>query len=286
MLLSSGVYRLRRRTATSRRVAAVLADTPLPGRVGQGSSAVPVPVDWRLELRQIMAQLESRYSTLRGPALAVACIGALIGLATVSPVLITLAALIALCAYALGARERRLRRIEAQALDAMQLLASGLRAGYSVPQAIALVARHSPEPTASEFGLAGQEISVGVQLADALRRLATRTANTDYELVAIIVRVQYEVGGNLAQILDSVGDTLRERFELRRQVNALTAQQRMSSLVLTLLPFGLLTFLFVMDRSFVDPLFTNPIGRLMLAGAGAMVLIGWSIMRSVGRVEV
>ncbi len=286
MVLSSGVYRLRRRTATSRRVAAVLADTPLPGRVGQGPSAVPVQVDWRLELRQIIAQLESRYSMLRGPALAVACICALIGLATVSPVLIGLAALIALCAYALGARERRLRRIEAQALDAMQLLASGLRAGYSVPQAIALVARHSPEPTASEFGLAGQEISVGVQLADALRRLATRTANTDYELVAIIVRVQYEVGGNLAQILDSVGETLRERFELRRQVNALTAQQRMSSLVLTLLPFGLLSFLFVMDRSFVDPLFTNPIGRLMLAGAGAMVLIGWSIMRSVGRVEV
>jgi tight adherence protein B len=188
--------------------------------------------------------------------------------------------------YALGARERRLRRIEAQALDAMQLLASGLRAGYSVPQAIALVARHSPEPTASEFGLTGQEISVGVQLADAIRRLSTRTANSDYELVSIIVRVQYEVGGNLAQVLDSVGDTLRERFELRRQVNALTAQQRLSSVVLTMLPFGLLTFLFVMDRSFVDPLFTNPIGRLILAGAGAMVAIGWTIMRSVGRVEV
>ena len=148
------------------------------------------------------------------------------------------------------------------------------------------MARHSPEPTASEFGLAGQEISVGVQLADALRRLAARTVNSDYGLVAIIVRVQYEVGGNLAQILDSVGETLRERFELRRQVNALTAQQRMSSIVLTLLPLGLLSILFVMDRSFVDPLFTHPVGRLMLAGAGAMVLIGWSIMRSVGRVEV
>ena len=285
IVLSSGVYRLRRRTATSRRVAAVLADTPLPGRVGQ-PSVTPVRIDWRLELRHLLAQIEARYSMLRGPALAVACICALIGLATVSLVFIGLAVLAALAAYVLGARERRLRRIEAQALDAMQLLASGLRAGYSVPQAIALVARHSPEPTASEFGLAGQEISVGVQLADALRRLATRTANSDYELVAIIVRVQHEVGGNLAQILDSVGDTLRERFELRRQVNALTAQQRMSSIVLTLLPLGLLCFLFVMDRSFVDPLFTNPIGRLMLAGAGAMVLIGWSIMRSVGRVEV
>src|SRR5205814_8800508 len=120
--------------------------------------------------------------------------------------------------------------------------------------------RDRPEPTASEFGLAAQEISVGLQLGDAIRRLSKRTANSDYELVAIIVRVQYEVGGNLAQILDSVGNTLRERFDLRRQVNALTAQQRLSSVVLTLLPFGVLTLLFAMDRSFVDPLFTNPVG--------------------------
>jgi len=286
IVLSTGVYRLRRRTVTTRRVAALLADTPLPGRVAHAPSATPVRSHWRLELRQLLAQIEARGTVLRGPVLIVACICALIGLAAASPIVLSLAALAALGAYALGARERRRRRIETQALDAMQLLASGLRAGYSVPQAITLVARHSPEPTASEFGLAGQEISVGVQLADAIRRLATRTANSDYELVSIIVRVQHEVGGNLAQVLDSVGDTLRERFELRRQVNALTAQQHMSSVVLTLLPFGLLTLLFVMDRSFVDPLFTNPIGRLILAGAGAMVLTGWTIMRSVARVEV
>jgi len=286
IVLATGVYRLRRRTATTRRVAALLADTPLPGRVAHAPSATPVRIHWRLELLQVLAQIEARGTALRGPVLIVACICALIGLAAASPIVLSLAALAALGAYALGARERRRRRIETQALDAMQLLASGLRAGYSVPQAIALVARHSPEPTASEFGLTGQEISVGVQLADAIRRLATRTANSDYELVSIIVRVQHEVGGNLAQVLDSVGDTLRERFELRRQVNALTAQQHMSSVVLTLLPFGLLTLLFVMDRSFVDPLFTNPIGRLILAGAGAMVLTGWTIMRSVARVEV
>jgi tight adherence protein B len=168
----------------------------------------------------------------------------------------------------------------------MGLLASGLRAGYSVPQAIALVSTHSPEPTSSEFAIAAQEISVGVGLADAIARLSKRTANADYELVAIIIRVQHEVGGNLAQILDSVGDTLRERFELRSQVEALTAQQRLSSTVLTVLPFALLTFLFVVDRSFVDPLFTQPLGRLLLAVAGVMVFVGWTIMRSVGRVEV
>src|SRR5262249_8996529 len=121
---------------------------------------------------------------------------------------------------------------------------------------------------------------------DAMRHLSQRTANADYELVSIIVRVQHEVGGNLAQILDSVSDTLRERLELRRQVAALTAQQRLSSVVLTILPFPLLVLLFVMDRSFVAPLFTETIGRLMLVLAGLMVFLGWTIMRSIGRVEV
>src|SRR5579859_4919024 len=277
IVLGTGVYRLQRRTATWRRVAAVLADTPLKGWSGQPVPGVPVGGPWRLELRQALAQIEAHDSVLRGPVLAVACVCALFGLASVTPIWIGVAALAALTSYALGASQRRRGRIEAQALDAMQLLASGLRAGYSVPQAITLVARHSPEPTASEFGLAAQEISVGVPLAEAIARMSKRTANSDYELVAIIVRVQYEVGGNLAQILDSVGNTLRERFDLRRQVDALTAQQRLSSLVLTVLPFALLIFLFLVDRSFVEPLFTESLGRMMLAVAGAMVFIGWTV---------
>src|SRR6185436_15070626 len=118
---------------------------------------------------------------------------ALIGVGTLTLGWIALAGLLAGATYGLNARARRRQRVETQALAAMQLLASGLRAGYSVPQAIALVARQSPQPTASEFLLASQEIGVGVGLADALRHLSQRTANSDYELVSIIVRVQHEV---------------------------------------------------------------------------------------------
>jgi tight adherence protein B len=286
MLLASGLYRLRRRTATSRRVASLFADS-MPLAADGGLEPAPSGVSrWRLEVRHGFAVIEAHDTRLRGPTLVAACICGMLGLATASAALIGLAVLCAVAVYALGKSDRRRKRIEIQALNAMQLLASGLRAGYSVPQAIALVARRSPEPTASEFALAAQEISIGVQLADSIARLAKRTANSDYELVAIIVRVQHEVGGNLAQILDSVGNTLRERFDLRRQVNALTAQQRMSSTVLTLLPFGLLMFLFVVDRSFVEPLFTQTAGRLMLALAGVMVFTGWTVMRSIGQVEV
>ena len=285
--LATGFYRLRRRAVTSRRYAALLATEPRPANPDANlQGEVATRSTWQIELRHALAVIEARGSTLRGPTIALACVCGLVGLATVSTPLIALAVLAAAAAYGFGASDRRRQRVEAQALNALQVLSQGLRAGYSVPQAIALVARHSPEPTASEFSLAAQEISVGVHLADAIARLAMRTANPDYNLVAIIVRVQYEVGGNLAQILDSVGNTLRERFDLRRQMNALTAQQRLSSMILTGLPFGLLAFLFVMDRSFVDPLFTQPIGQILLVVAGVMVLIGWTIMRSMGRIEV
>jgi tight adherence protein B len=285
VVLGAGMYRLRRRAPTARRVAVLLGETSASGQ-RRVSPSVGKQRRWRLDLRQAIAQIEAYDHNLQAPALGLACVCALIGLASVSPAWLLLAILAATAAYLLGGRERRRRRIEAQALGAMGLFASGLRAGYSVPQAIALVAKRSPEPTATEFGTAAQEISVGVGLADAIARLSKRTANSDYELVSIIIRVQHEVGGNLAQILDSVGATLRERFELRRHVEALTAQQRLSSIVLTILPFGLLTFLFVMDRSFVDPLFTQPIGRLLLALAGVMVFLGWTVMRSLGRVDV
>jgi tight adherence protein B len=281
MVAAWGLTGLRHRALTARRVAALIAEE------SQRTQGVARPrLEWHAEARQVLAQIDARGTFLREPLIAAACVCVLIGLASVSAAWFGMAVLSGMAAHALGGRARRRRRIEAQALDAMALLASGLRAGYSVPQAIGLVSKHSPQPTASEFSLAAQEISVGMHLADALARMARRTANADYELVAIIVRVHHEVGGNLAQILDSVSETLRERFELRRQVNALTAQQRLSSIVLTILPFALVTFLFVMDRSFVEPLFNQTVGRLVLALAGVMVFVGWTVMRSLGRVEV
>jgi Flp pilus assembly protein TadB len=280
VLLTLGIQRIGQQASTSRRVAEVLGERP------PESGERHLPRTWLIDLRQIAAQVQARDAVLRAPAIALACVTGLIGLATFSPVWLCVCAVGAAAGHALGARERRRRRFEGQALDAMGLFSSGLRAGYSVPQAIDLVAAQSPEPTSNEFAVASQEIGVGVPLPEAMMRMARRTPNSDYELVAIIIRVQHEAGGNLALILDSVGSTLRERFELRRQVNALTAQQRLSSLVLTVLPFALLSLLFVMDRSFVDPLFTSFLGRILLTAASGMVFTGWTIMRSMGRVEV
>jgi tight adherence protein B len=280
-LLMAGVLRVQRRLSTRRRVADIL-DLEQPT---EPTVAAEAPRDLRESVQGLAAFARRHDTALRYPLLIVAFVSGLVGVGTLSFAWIALAALAAAGAYGLGARLRRQQALEAQALEAIQLLSSGLRAGYSVPQAITLVARNSPEPTASEFGLASQEIGLGVDLAESLSRLGKRNANPDYTLVAIIVGVQHEVGGNLAHILDSVTSTLRERIELRRHVDALTAQQRLSSVVLTLLPFALLTFLFVMDRSFVEPLFSEFIGRILLVLSAVMVLVGWTVMRSIGRVE-
>lgn len=286
MLLGGGVYRLQQRAVATRRIANLVSDIPTPARAGVPDGRVPLSAEWQLAARQLLARVQMRGAVMRPTVAAVGCLCLLVGLATVSAAWIVLAVVAGLMTYLLGHTQRRRQRIEAQALDAVTLLASGLRAGYNVPQAIALVARSSSEPTATEFTLAAQEMDLGLPLAEAVARLAERTGNADYELVAIIIRVQHEVGGNLAQILDSVASTLRERLELRRQVNALTAQQRLSSVILSLLPFGLLAFLLIADRSFVEPLVAEPIGRVLLAVAAVMVMLGWTAMRSVGRVEV
>jgi tight adherence protein B len=285
VLILLALQRAHQRSLATRRMASAVG-VDVIARVDQPRPSLVTWPRLRINVKHAIARIRAHDDMLRGPALALAAISGLIGLATLSIGWVIVAGLAAGASYALNARARRRQRIETQALDAMQLLASGLRAGYSVPQAVTLLGRQSPEPTASEFQLVAQEIGVGVGLDDAMAHLAQRTANPDYELVAIIVRVQHEVGGNLAQILDSVAETLRERIELRRQVNALTAQQRLSSIVLSILPFALLMLLFAMDRAFVEPLFTMTAGRIMLVLAGVMVFVGWSIMRTIGRVEV
>jgi tight adherence protein B len=146
------------------------------------------------------------------------------------------------------------------------------------------VARESPEPTASQFARVAQEIDLGTNLAEAFARLVPETGSPDYELMSAIVSVQHEAGGNLAQALDAVAETLRERIELRDQVNALTAQQRLSSVVLTMLPIGLFLFLLVTNRPFVEPLLVTLVGRLLLLLVGLFLVCGWVVMRSVGRV--
>lgn len=267
-----------RRRETARRVAVFVGDLDVHQPVGEGEPR-------RINLVRALREFAAHPFAPHGVLALLTVAGTIVGIAFGSLPGFATATFGALFLLILSRQDVMRARIERQAPAAVALLAAGLRAGYSVPQAVALVARESPEPTAAQFLRTAQEIELGIGLAEAFARLAQETGSPDYELVSAIVSVQHEAGGNLAQALDAVAETLRERVELREQVNALTAQQRLSSIVLTILPIGLFLFLLATNRAFVDPLLSSLVGRLLLLLVGLLLVAGWVIMRSVGRVE-
>jgi Flp pilus assembly protein TadB len=274
-LVVFGLFAERQRRMMARRVATFIGvPVDIPAREG---TAIP-------RLRFQPGSVGPAPSVLRSLLLAIVAIGLAVGLIAGEGTAFVVAATAALILLILVSRAESQERIERQIPAAVRLIASGLRAGLSVPQTLALVARESPEPTASEFGRAAQEVLLGSSLDEALSRLAARTAR-DYALVATIVSVQHEVGGNLAQALDAVAETLRERAELRQQAAAISAQQQLSALVLTALPIVVFLYTFFVTRQYLDPLFESVIGRLMLVLAGALLVVGWRAMRWVGRFE-
>ncbi len=181
---------------------------------------------------------------------------------------------------------RRRRAFSDQLPDVLRLVASSLQAGFSLPQAVDAVVREDTQPTAGEFSRALAETRIGADLADALQRVADRMDSIDLRWAVMAIRIQREVGGNLAEVLRNTVTTMRERAELRRHVRALSAEGRLSAYVLVALPVLIGGWLFLASPAYMRPLYTTPIGLLMLAGAAVLVVIGSLWMRKLIRVEL
>ena len=169
---------------------------------------------------------------------------------------------------------RRRKQFADQLADTLQMLAGSLRAGHSLAQAIDTVARESESPTCDEFRRVTVETRLGRDFVEALSSMRGRVGNEDFEWVVEAVDIQREVGGDLAEILDSVTGTIRDRTKVRRQVAALSAEGRLSAWVLMILPFGLGAVMAVTNRSYMAPLFTTGTGWMLLAGAAAFLVAG------------
>ncbi|HET9657846.1 MAG TPA: type II secretion system F family protein [Kineosporiaceae bacterium] len=181
---------------------------------------------------------------------------------------------------------RRETRFLTQLPDALQLLAGSLQAGYSLPQALDTVVREGEAPMSAEFNRALIESRLGLPVEDALEGIANRMANRDFSWVVMAIRVQREVGGNLAELLNTVADTLRERERLRRQVRALSSEGRLSGWILGLLPVVFATYLVVVKPEYVQVLWTTPLGWLMLVTALVLLTTGAFWMTRAVKVEV
>jgi tight adherence protein B len=187
----------------------------------------------------------------------------------------------------------RLNAFNKQLPDTITLIANALRAGSSFLQAIELVVRESRPPVSTEFGRVIREVNLGLPFEQALENMVRRVKSDDLELMATAISIQHTVGGNLAEILDSIAYTIRERVRIKGEIRTLTAQQRLSGYVVGFLPIGLAGFIFVAAPKFFDPMFANPPGILGLpAGVIIMALglfmmfIGFMLIRRIVDIEV
>ncbi|WP_395659698.1 type II secretion system F family protein [Nocardioides sp.] len=187
----------------------------------------------------------------------------------------------------LGLRVARRRKAFSAAVpDTLQLMSGALAAGLSLAQAVETVTREGVEPMAGEFRRALVETRLGVPLEDALDGIAARFDSDDLRWTVMAIRVQREVGGNLAELLDTVSATMREREYVRRQVAALSAEGRLSAWVLGCLPVAFLLYLLVANRSYIAPMFTDPRGWILLAGGVVLLAVGSFWMSRLVKVEV
>jgi tight adherence protein B len=176
---------------------------------------------------------------------------------------------------------RRRKRFSDQMPDTLQILAGTLRAGHGLSQGIQTVGQEAESPTAEEFRRLTIETRLGRDLVEGLHGLADRVGGEDFQWVVQAVEIQRDVGGDLAEVLDTVASTIRDRTRIRQQVSALSAEGRMSAWVLMLLPFGLVGVMAVTNPDYLSPLFGSGIGHKLLAVAAVLLLAGGLWLRRI-----
>jgi tight adherence protein B len=184
------------------------------------------------------------------------------------------------------ARSQRQKKMGEQLADVLSILASSLRAGHSFLQSLDQVASEISEPSATEFHRTVSEIRLGRSIDEAMVAMADRVGSEDMRWAVMAVNVQREVGGNLAEVLDIVANTVRERSYIHRQVRVLSAEGRFSIGILMALPVGLFAYLSLINPEYVSPLFTHPIGRIILLAGGSLMVAGYFVMRRIVKIDV
>jgi len=181
---------------------------------------------------------------------------------------------------------RRCQSFNRQLGDALILVANSLRSGYSFLQAIEMVSREMSPPISVEFRRLLKEMNLGVPTEDALNNLAKRIDSADLDLVITAVLIQRQVGGNLAEVLENIAGTIAERVKIRGEIKTLTAQGRISGLIIGLLPPVLFLILYAINPEYMALLFTHPLGKAMVAYAVASLGVGIFLLRRIVNIEV
>ncbi len=275
------------------------------GRAAAGVDRVVERRDWGADMARELARADlqlrpSEYLALRTAAVFGAPLVAFLLGKTLLPGLDNpLALLVAVILgwwvprYWLNRRKaKRLQAFNDHLADTITLVANALRAGASFLQAIELVVRETQPPISTEFNRVIREVNLGLPFEQALNNMVRRVRSEDLELMTTAISIQHQVGGNLAEILDSIAFTIRERIRIIGEIRVLTAQQRMSGYVVAGLPIFLMAMLSVIAPDFMAPMFGEPLilgiplGVIMLVFGGILMFIGFMAIRRIVDIEV
>ena len=181
---------------------------------------------------------------------------------------------------------RRQAKFDEQLPSTLQLVAGALQAGHSLQQAVDTVVHEAADPIAAEFQRVLTEARLGRPLEEAFEAMARRTKSLDFEWTVMAIRLQRQVGGNLAEVLSTVSQTIRDRYTLKRQIRALSAEGRLSSVILSVLPVLLFAGLLLLNPIFLRPLYTTPAGLMMMAGAAVLMILGVFWLKKITEIKV
>ncbi len=183
-------------------------------------------------------------------------------------------------------QQKRLNAFNAQLGDTIVLLSNSLRSGYSLLQSMETVSKELLPPMSVEFARVTREIGLGLTIEEALANLLRRIPSDDLDLMITAINVQHEVGGNLAEILDTIAYTIRERVRIVGEIRSITSQQRLSATLLSLLPLVLGLILYALNPGYISGLWSNTCGWIMMGVGGVMIVMGYLVIRKIVSIEV
>jgi tight adherence protein B len=188
--------------------------------------------------------------------------------------------------FARHRKRSRLNKLERQLEEALTMTANSLKAGFGLLQSLELAAQQLEHPIATELRRTLHDINIGSSTEDALLALSERAASYDLDIVVTAILIQRSVGGNLAEILDTVAHTMRERARIRGHIKAVTSQQRLTGYILGAMPLAVMGLLFLVAGEYMSPLFTTLAGKVILVGGGMMEFVGILLIRRILAIEV
>jgi tight adherence protein B len=264
-----------------------LVDRALGDKQARTITRLPVMARLRLEM-DVAAVTFSLEQAVMVTVLATILVGWLLATATGSPIAAALALFVPFLAN-LGIKlvaDRRRREFSDQLPDNLQVIASAMRAGQTFVGALRSVLEDAPEPSQRELRRAVMDEQLGIPLTEALGQVTERMQSEDFQHVAIVAALQRETGGNTAEVIDLVADTVRERIAIRRLVRGLTAQGRLSGGVLSVMPIGLLMVISIVNPKYMHPMFHSTTGLIALGIAIALVISGGLVIRKIIQINV